>query len=226
MPLHAFLDLRGKKTGEIKGSARQKTRKGKISVIAYTHTIQSKRWEGTPGERSGQPNGDLVHGRLVITKELDHATPKLRKAMAEGDSFDRFELHCWRVPPAGGGPNGVTEENHWTVHLHGARIAAIRTVMPYARAAANQMIPEYEEVEFSYERIGTNWSALTGTNAEVGQADSGVFEASFSDTDDLDQLGAILSSVGKKVGESVAKDVAGAIQAAAKDYVKELLKDK
>jgi type VI secretion system Hcp family effector len=226
MPLHAFLDLRGKKSGEIKGSARQKTRKGKIAVIAYTHDIHAKRWEDTLGERTGQPNGDRMHGRLVVTKELDHATPKLHKAMAESDLFERFELHCWRVPPAGGGPNGVTEENHWTVHLHGARIAAIRTVMPYARLAANQMIPEYEEVEFTYERIGLQWSALTGRDGEVGQAESGVFEASFADTDDLDQLGAIVSAVGKKVGESVAKDVAEAIQAAAKDYVKDALKDK
>lgn len=226
MPMHAFLDLRGEKAGEIKGSARQQTRKGKISVIAYTHTIHAKRWQDQPGKRKGQPNGDQTHGRLVIVKELDHATPKLHEAMAESEKFDRFELHCWRVPPAGGGPNGVREENHWTVHLDGARIAAIRTVMPYARATANQLIPEYEEVEFTYERIGFLWSALTGKDGEIGQANSEVHEASFADTDDLDQLGEILSRTGKQIGESVAKDVAEAIQEAAKDYVEEALKEK
>ena len=226
MPMTAFLQLTGKKVGAIKGSARQKTREGKIAVIAFDHTILSER-QGDGGlNKHGHPTERRRHGTLIVTKELDHATPQVHEAHAKNDVFDDFELHCYRMPPAGGGPQGILEENHWTIFLKGARIAAIRTVMANVRVPANAPVPEYEEVEFAYEQIGFLWKALTGKGGEVGTKESPAIPGDFRKTDPDLQAQKLVEGVAKKLGDGIGKELKKTLQEAATEHAKEALKDK
>lgn len=232
MPLHAFLDLTGANLGPIKGSALQKTRAGKISVIAFDHVVHTERQTGgglLPGGKPGQPENKRRHHSFTITKEFDHASPLLHKAHATGEVFSTWELHCWRVPPAGGGPRGVTEENHYTIFLGGARVAAIRSIMGNIRTPAFAQIPEYEEVEFTYERIGYLWKALKGDGtdspATSGQTGHSI-DADFSRTDDGQKVDQIVNGVGADLGKSIAKEITDAVKAAAKEAVTEAMNSK
>lgn len=226
MGLSAFLDLVGSKTGVIAGSARQETRKGKITVIAYEHRIDAERHGDEPLARTGMPTDKRRHGVLVVRKEFDHASPLLHKAHAEEDVFTTCSLHCWRVPPAGGGPQGVREENHWTVKLANARIAAIRTVMENARLTAFASMPEYEEVEFTYESILFGWSALVGKEAQVAQQDSQSIPGDFRKSDGNMVAKELVTDIAKDLGQEVGKQVADFLQKEAKKIVLDALKEK
>ena len=68
--LSGFLTLTGQKQGQIKGSVTQKGREGTIEVIGLSHSILSPR-----DAASGLPSGKRMHKPLVITKELDIASP-------------------------------------------------------------------------------------------------------------------------------------------------------
>jgi type VI secretion system secreted protein Hcp len=220
MPMLASLELTGATLGTLKGSARQGSRKGHITVTAFEHLIRSERNPDELTKRGGTPTERRVHGTFVVTKDVDQATPRLREALAKGEVFSRFQLHCYRVPPAGGGPNNVFEENHWTVFLSGARVAAVRMVMPTAGSAATQSIDSYEEVEFTYEKIGFLWKALTGNGANVSTGETPAFDADFANSDEAALLQAVASDLGKDLGKQVAKEVTDGIKAAASELTK------
>ena len=76
MALNSFLQLKGEKQGDIKGSVTQKGRAGKIMVIAFNHEVQSPRDAGT-----GQATGKRIHKPFVITKEIDKSSPLLYAAL-------------------------------------------------------------------------------------------------------------------------------------------------
>lgn len=170
MAQEAFLVLAGEKSAEIKGTALQKTRENQITVVAFEHKVAAERIaagglleKGKPGT----PSPKRRHHSIVVTKEFDHASPLLHKAHTANEGFKTWELHCWHTPPAGGGPRGVREENHYTIRLSGARIASLRTVMPNARKQENFSVPEYEEVEFTYDQIAWNWLGKGGPGNSI-----------------------------------------------------------
>lgn len=152
MALNSYLTLKGAKTGPIKGSVVQKGREGSIMVIATNHEIVSPR-----DAASGQASGKRMHKPLVITKELDKATPLLYNALCTNESIVEFVLRYWRAAPAGGTGTG-TEVQHFTVKLTNAQIASIRQVMPNSKEADLARLETYEEVAFVYQKIEWTWN--------------------------------------------------------------------
>ncbi len=220
MTLAAFLTLRG--DGEqVQGSAIQKTREKKIYVCGWRHRVDAERVPvPPPGNMAaaaavaltseiGKPTDKRKHGVLTVQKTLDRATPSLRKHQAKGTKFSTFELQCWRIPPAGGGPNGVNEENHVTITLEGAKITAIRFVMPNARWPQNSALPEWEEVDFSYKSIKFTWHALTGEGAQVFGESSPDLVADWTnrsvDTVAREMMTAMASKLGEEIGGALNK---------------------
>lgn len=222
MTLAAFLTLRG--DGEqVQGSAIQKTREKKIYVCGWRHRVDAERVPvPTPGSLAataaaaltseiGKPTDKRKHGVLTVQKTLDRATPSLRKHQAKGTKFSTFELQCWRIPPAGGGPgpNSVNEENHVTITLEGAKITAIRFVMPNARWPQNSALPEWEEVDFSYKSIKFTWRALTGEGAQVFGESSPELVADWTnrsvDTVAREMMTAMASKLGEEIGGALNK---------------------
>ncbi len=223
MTLAAFLTLSGT-TGNVRGSARQKGREGKIFVTAFDHTILAERQGPSLVDPLGMPTSKRRHGVFIITKPLDRSTPFLHRAHSLGAPFSSFVLECWRIPPAGGGPSGVNEENHWTVTLEGARIATIRTLLANVRIPLNAPLPEHEEVEFTYDKIQFKWQALTGNAGEVYQQTSPNLNADFS----KQSVGAVVEQMvgnwaqkfgeeaGKQLGDFLKKEGKKLLQDAAK----------
>jgi type VI secretion system secreted protein Hcp len=151
MALNAYLRLKGAKQGDIKGSATQKGREGRIAVIAVTHEIVSPR-----DPASGLPTGKRMHKPFVITKELDKSSPLLDNALVNNENITSFTLDFFSPKTAGTGVG--TEVNDYTVTLVNASIASIRMVMPNNKVPDLAKLATYEEVAFTYQKITWTWN--------------------------------------------------------------------
>lgn len=147
MALNAYLRIRGETQGEIKGSATQKGREGRIIVIECSHEVTSVR-----DPASGLPTGKRQHFPVVITKELDRSSVPLRQALVTNELLTEWELQFWRSLSRG------TEKQHFTIRLVGATVASIDFIMPNTRDSATSKIPEVEEIAFSYQKIEWIWT--------------------------------------------------------------------
>lgn len=146
MALNAYLTLKGKKQGQIKGSVTEKGREDSIAVIAVSHEIVSPR-----DPASGLPTGKRMHKSLLITKELDKSSPLLYNALVNNESITDWTLTFWR-PDKGG-----KEKASYTIKLTNANIASIQFNMPNNKHPELAKLAEYEEVAFAYQQIEWTW---------------------------------------------------------------------
>lgn len=156
MGMNAFLTL-----GNIKGSARQKTREGKIVVAGVVAKVNAELdW------KTGRPQKDKSkHVPMVITKDIDAASPALHVALKNGNKFNGVTIEFWRMPPTGG-----MEENYYTIVMDGVQVVGMKTIMVNNRRPENQLIPEQEELSLSFEKIGYKFPG-TGGGGEMLDAE-------------------------------------------------------
>src|SRR5438132_5709614 len=109
MAFNAFLKLKGKKQGQIKGSATERGREDSVVVIAVTHEVSSPR-----DPASGLPSGKRMHKPFTITKELDRSSPQLYTALVNNEDFTEWTLQFWRHDRTG------AEKQDYTVKLTNA----------------------------------------------------------------------------------------------------------
>ena len=153
MALNAYLRLKGAKQGDIKGSVTQKGREGRIAVIAVTHDIVSPR-----DAASGQATGKRQHKPLVITKELDKASPLLRAALVSNEHLTSLTLDFFAPKAAGPAAAAGAEFNDFTISLTNASIASIELVMPNNKNPELAKLATYEEIAFTYQKITWTWN--------------------------------------------------------------------
>lgn len=195
MALDAFLNFDGK----IKGSVKQTGREGKIRVFAVDHRI-----EAVADSASGFPGKTVMPGAVVATKGVDLASAPLQKALQENTTFDSVKLEMWRMPPQGG-----VEENHYTIVMTDAQIKSIRLVMRFNKPQEDSLIPEVEEVAFSYKGISFAYKGAEGSN------NAGPFlRDQFNDDEDK------LESAVKDGLKGAAKDLGAGIGGAIKEALK------
>jgi type VI secretion system secreted protein Hcp len=152
MALNAYLKLKGQKQGEIKGSVTQKGRENKIMVIAVSHEIVSPR-----DQASGLPTGKRMHKPLVITKELDKASPLLYNVLVNNENIQEWELQFW-TPQLKAATGTGSEVQHYTISLKNSNIASISFRMANNKHPDLMKFAEYEEVAFTYEKITWTWN--------------------------------------------------------------------
>jgi len=151
MALNAYLNLKGQKQGDIKGSVTQKGREGKIMVIAVSHEIVSPR-----DPASGLPTGKRQHKPLVITKELDKSSPLLQSVLTQNENIPSWMLEFWT--PQLSAQQGVgAEKQHYTIELVNANIASIAFRMLNNKNPELTRYTEYEEIAFTYQKITWTW---------------------------------------------------------------------
>jgi type VI secretion system secreted protein Hcp len=147
MALNAYLVIEAEKTGAVAGSVTQKGREKSIMVIAANHEIRSPR-----DQASGLPTGKRQHGPLVITKEVDKASPLLYNILVNNENVKKWKLQFWRPSPAG------TEQMVYAIELENANIAGIKMIMPNNKHPELMKFAEYEEVQFTYQKITWTWT--------------------------------------------------------------------
>ena len=152
MALNAYLRLKGQKTGEVKGSATQRGREGKILVIAALHSIESPR-----DSHTGLPAGSRLHKPFVITKESDRASPILYSMLANNETIVEWELQFWSPSPNPAPGAGQDIQTH-SVKLLNASIVSINFCMPNSKNPELVRYVEYEQVTFTYQKIIWTWN--------------------------------------------------------------------
>lgn len=151
MALNAYLKLKGQKQGDIKGSVTQKGREGMILVFAVDHLIESPR-----DPASGQATGKRTHHPIKITKEVDKASIPMYSALVTNENLPQWELNFWK--PKSLGRNSGVEFQYFTIKLTNAKIISMHLVKPNTKVADIKGLPDYEEVEFSYQKIEWTWT--------------------------------------------------------------------
>jgi type VI secretion system secreted protein Hcp len=136
--LNAYLNLKGQKTGQIKGSVSKKGREGMIEIISLNHEVVSPR-----DAASGLPTGKRQHKPFVITKPLDKSSPLLNNMLVNNESIPEWKLDVYDS-------NSKSEKLMYTVKLTNASIASIRLVTD-----ANGELRE--EISFTYQKIEWTW---------------------------------------------------------------------
>ena len=152
MSLNAYLNLKGQKQGDIKGSVIQKGREGKIMVIAVSHEIMSPR-----DPASGLPTGKRMHKPFTITKELDKSSPLLYSVLCNNENIPTWQLEFW-TPQIAAKTGAGAEVQHYTVQLENANIASITFRMANNKHPDLMKFAEYEEIAFTYQKIEWTWN--------------------------------------------------------------------
>jgi type VI secretion system secreted protein Hcp len=152
MALNAYLTLKGQKQGDIKGSVTQKGREGSIMVIACSHSIISPR-----DAASGLSTGKRMHKPLVITKELDMASPLLLNALVNNENIPTWKLMFWTTQYVDRTSAQGLEMNHYNIELVNASICAYDFRMANNKHPELMKFNEYEEIAFVYQKITWTW---------------------------------------------------------------------
>ncbi len=150
MALTASLSLVSPSMGRIEGALLQKGREGQIAVLASNHEVVSPHDPAT-----GHASGKRLHEPLVLTKEIDQATPKLYRLLTLDEALGEFTLRFW----VGGKTKTSALVPRMSLRLTGARLVAMRFAQPYVLDPTQANWPETEELSFLYQRIEWRWEA-------------------------------------------------------------------
>lgn len=150
MALDAYLKLKGKSIGDIKGGVTRKGLEGAIKIIGVDHET------ATPYDITNfKMTGKRQYRPLVLTKEIDITTPKLNQALAVNENFSEFILRFYGAATTGS-LSGV-ETNIYTITLTNASVLKIELHMYNNKDAQYKDMPVIEKVAFSFEQIEWKW---------------------------------------------------------------------
>jgi type VI secretion system secreted protein Hcp len=149
MPLDAYMTVKGRISGDIKGSVTTPGHQDSIRVVAVQHEITTPR-----DAQSGLPTGRRQHKPFVVTKELDKSSPILYRMLATNEGITSVVVK-FMAPAA---PSGAAI-NDYTVTLTNASIADISFVMPSTVDPNSSKSPELDRVSFTYQKIEWTWTA-------------------------------------------------------------------
>ncbi|MDK2955242.1 MAG: type secretion system secreted protein Hcp [Desulfovibrionales bacterium] len=149
MALTAYMKVKGKSQGDIKGDCTQSGDK-KDTVLLYQ---QDHNVEIPKDTHTGLPTGQRIHNPFVITKHKDNSSPKLFQACCKGEQCD-VEVDYYRIKPDG------TEENYFKIKLAQAIIVNMREYTPMTFLPDNKPFHDMEEVAFTYSKI--TWTYTDG----------------------------------------------------------------
>ena len=170
MAISTYMRLKGQKQGEIKGSCEQKGRENSVIVIAVSHEVVSPR-----DSESGLATGKRMHKPLVITKELDRATPLLYNSLVHNENIPKWVMLFYKPQIRATGGMGQ-EVNHFAIKLTNATVASITLRMPNNKHPELKQFETYEEVSFTYEKIEWTWTegGITGQDSWIDAPNQGL----------------------------------------------------
>jgi len=191
MGLNAFLTIDG-----IKGSARQRHVEGKCVV----HGVRSDVMAEIDGEL-GFPTKGCKHAPVVVTKQVDVASPRLHTALHMGQTLPRVAIEFWRMPPPGG-----AEELYYSIILFEVNVMAIKTVMHNVHRPENVQLPLVEEVSFVFSEVQYEYGGCDLKSGERKTASAAKAAAEFEIPAEA-KAKEVAIDMGKAAGSTLAGDV-------------------
>ena len=108
----AYLSVRTKRAGELKGEVSAKGHENSIEVHGFQFGVAASSAIG-----SGQATARRQYKHLVVTKRLDSSSTSLMSALATNDEIKELKLSL-RKP-------GLGQEDFFTITLSGARVVGL-----------------------------------------------------------------------------------------------------
>jgi type VI secretion system secreted protein Hcp len=118
-----------------------------MTALAWNHEVTMV---AAPPGGGGGGAGKRQHKPLVITKELDKASPILLKACATGQHFPELTLDAFRT-------RGGKKEVYLTVTLENVMITSFRTSGEGTTKPITSTGEETEQISFVFEKIVWNY---------------------------------------------------------------------
>jgi type VI secretion system secreted protein Hcp len=148
--MHFYMYVKGQKTGAVNGSVTQKGRENSCLCTWFELGVE------TPvDQNTGYAAGKRRHQPLKIRKEIDKASPLLYQMAVNNELASSVILKFWKVGTTKTGATGQ-ETQYYTVTLTNAQIRGVKQYTPdhaSEESARNQSTYEYEEVQFTYQKI-------------------------------------------------------------------------
>jgi type VI secretion system secreted protein Hcp len=141
----AFMTIIGQEQGPVTGSCELPGLEGDIEVYAFSHEVEIPR-----SHETGLPTGRRVHHDVTVNKEIDKSTPKLYKALCDGEKLTEVSISWYWF-------KGKSLEKFYSVKLINAIISRIKPCSPHRRDMAHSVHTFMEDVSFAYEKIIWTW---------------------------------------------------------------------
>lgn len=145
MPVLGSMEIIGENQGEIKGSGHMP--QGSIEIFGFDHIVEIPRSQNT-----GLPTGRRVHNDISIVKEVDKSTPRLYKALCEGENLTKIEI-SWNRPVK----DQAEKEKYYLISLENAIITRIQPVVSQEHSYPGKNYKIVEKISFAYEKIRWTW---------------------------------------------------------------------
>jgi len=153
MPVLGFMEITGETQGKIEGSIDSSgdssgdMPQGNIMIFGFDHIVEIPRSQNT-----GLPTGRRIHNDITIVKEVDKSTPRLYKALCEGENLTKIEL-SWNRPIK----DLSEKEQYYLISLRNAIITRIQPVISQDFAYSIKDYKIMEKISFAYEKIIWTW---------------------------------------------------------------------
>lgn len=144
-----YLKVKGKTTGEIKGSVVQEGHDGKIHILAFKndYDMPARLQEGlTPAA--------AARGTITLTKEMDRSSPQFLQALGKREMMEEFEITIYS-PKADKETGGDLTELLFTYKFEKVLITHMDQYSPTPHKDDSNGIKEgllgyIEEIKFTY----------------------------------------------------------------------------
>ncbi len=162
MAIPAFMSVEGTTQGLITQGASTADSVGNMAVEDHAdecRVVEIKHNVFLPQDpHSGQPTGQRVHEKLIVTKLMDKSSPLFYNALATGETLNKVEIKFYRTSAAG------SLEHYATWLLEQAICVGMKALMPNVLDPSKAQYGQMEEVSFSYASI--TWThEVAGTEA-------------------------------------------------------------
>jgi type VI secretion system Hcp family effector len=138
----------------IDGEAQDKDHKNWSDLTSFSqgHLVPA-------GEAPGRPRGRVVFEDIVVSKEIDKASPKLAEACAKGKVFPRVDIHWTRVVAGAG-------QTYYSYELRNVQVTS------YSLGGSAQADPvPTETLSLNFEEIKATYTEYDETGRAKGKVE-------------------------------------------------------
>jgi type VI secretion system secreted protein Hcp len=164
MSVDMFMKLKGKRSGDIKGEARDKVHKDEIDVLKWNWGMSASIDSGS-GLRTGRANVQ----NFTFTKYIDKSSPVLISALLNNEELTEATLTCRRV-----GVGGGDAIEFLVIKFSKGSVAKI------ARNADHDADMLTEDITIAFQQCDENYTEITDKGKEGAHVSASFDIADFS----------------------------------------------
>jgi type VI secretion system secreted protein Hcp len=141
-----YAQIKGQKSGQIKGSVLQQVHRDQIGGLAMSYEVDLGHDAAT-----GLPTGKRLHKPFMITKEWDQSSPALLNVLFTNENLTTCIFEFWHAVANG------SEMKFMTYTLTNANIISIHQYTASPDQLNQFDAKDLEDIAFTYQKIEVTW---------------------------------------------------------------------